>query len=82
MITRVRKPADELAPISPDLLYPLPALQRISGMGEAALRSARRSGLQVRYSGGRCYVYGRHYIEFILSQPTEKSGGTDAVSKD
>jgi hypothetical protein len=34
-------------------------------MGSAALRTARRQGLTVKYAGGRGYVLGRDFIGYI-----------------
>lgn len=54
-----------LGPIEPHILYPLEDLKARSGMGAVAMRTARRAGLVVKYAGGRGYVLGRDFIEYI-----------------
>lgn len=54
-----------LGPVEPHVLYPLPDLQARTGLGNAAMRTARRAGLVVKYAGGRGYVLGRDFIEYI-----------------
>jgi len=54
-----------LGPIEPHILYPLEDLKARSGMGSAAMRTARRQGLTVKYAGGRGYILGRHFIEYV-----------------
>jgi len=51
--------------ISADQLYTLEQFKRVSGLGVHALRVARRSGLTVKRCGGRGYVLGRDFIEFL-----------------
>lgn len=51
--------------ISADELYTLPELRRRTGLGVAALRTARRAGLDVRYIGGRGFVAGQDWIEYV-----------------
>lgn len=51
--------------IEPQVLYTLPELMARSGMGKAALRTARQAGLKVRYAGGRGYVKGSDFISYI-----------------
>lgn len=55
-----------LGPIEPQVLYPLAELQARSGLGAAAMRTARRQGLAVRYFGGRAFLFGQHFIEHVL----------------
>jgi len=61
--TVIQGPA--VGPIEPHILYPLPDLQARSGLGPAALRTARRQGLQVKYVCGRGYIFGRHFIQWV-----------------
>ena len=49
-------------------LYTLEELKRRLGIGDGALRVARRSGLVVRYAHRLGYVYGRDWIDYILSR--------------
>jgi len=48
-----------------DSLYTLEELSRRLGLGTAALRTARRSGLVVRRIGRRSYVLGRDLIDYV-----------------
>lgn len=54
-----------LGPIVPGVLYPLDHLKARSGLGSAALRTARRTGLKVRYAAGRGYILGRDFILWV-----------------
>lgn len=46
-------------------LYTLDEIKRRLGLGDWALRTARRRGLVVRRIGTRGYVLGKDMIEFI-----------------
>ena len=50
--------------IRADTLYALPTFMLKSGLGQAAMRTARRNGLRVRRIGRRAYVLGqgRHRV--------------------
>lgn len=48
-----------------DATYPLQEFQRVSGLGEAALRQARRQGLVVTAIGRRRFVRGADFYEFV-----------------
>ncbi len=50
------------------MVYPLPVFEQMTGLGKAALRSARRAGLMVRYVSGRGWVLGRDWIDFVVEQ--------------
>lgn len=65
--------------INPDELYTLKAFTRRLGIHEATLRSARRGGLRVYYVHKHAYVYGRDWIEYVLSSQGRRSG--EPVSK-
>jgi hypothetical protein len=52
-------------PIDSRLLYPLPALMRITGLRVGAIRQLRRDGLPVRYVAGRAFVHGRDFARFV-----------------
>lgn len=51
--------------IDPDLTYRLDALKTVAGLGECAVRTARKKGLRIRYCGGRGFVRGRDLVEYI-----------------
>ena len=48
-----------------DATYTLGEFQRISGLGEAALRKARRQGLVVSRVGRRGFVTGRDFQDYL-----------------
>lgn len=57
--------AQTLGPIESGTVYPLPDFKARSGLGTAALRTARRDGLVVKYIGGRAYIRGEDFLSFI-----------------
>lgn len=57
-------PADRC--ILPEALYTLAALSVRTGLGTFALRSARREGLRVFRVGGRAFVRGADFIEYVV----------------
>ena len=59
----------ELAPIEDGATYPLDEFSRRSGLGRHALRQARRQGLPVRRLGGRAYIRGQDFNQFLASLP-------------
>jgi hypothetical protein len=63
-----------LGPIDPDRLYPLEVFAKITGLGRAALRTARHAGLVVRYVGGRGWVLGQDWIEYAMQHGRESAG--------
>ncbi len=66
------RPSAALGPIHPHALYPLAELAVRSGLGKAALRTARQSGLVVRYVGGRAKVLGSEFHAYVEKAPTSK----------
>jgi len=54
-----------LGMILSDATYTLGEFQRISGLGEAALRKARRQGLVVIRVGRRGFVKGRDFQDYL-----------------
>jgi hypothetical protein len=65
-----------LGVILADACYPLPEFQRLSGLGEAALRQARRQGLVVTAIGRRRFVRGADFHAFIGSRPRADRGAS------
>ncbi len=45
--------------------YGLAELQKRTGLGKAAMRTARRKGLQVRYVAGRAFVRGEDWLSYV-----------------
>ena len=65
MKTSIGFSANSLGAIQAEAIYPLPEFQRLTGLGEAAMRKARRRGLVVTSIGRRRYVRGKDFYEFI-----------------
>jgi hypothetical protein len=74
----VHRIAPTLGVILADATYPLPEFQRLSGLGEAALRQARRQGLVVTAIGRRRFVRGADFHAFIGSKARAKQQGASA----
>ncbi|EDL58368.1 hypothetical protein [Gimesia maris] len=53
--------------IEPDTLYSLDQFKQVSGMGNWALREARKAGLKMLKIGNRKYVKGQSFIDFLES---------------
>jgi hypothetical protein len=52
--------------IIPERLYSFQAFEKLTGIGRAGLREARRNGLDVKYFGRSGYILGQTIIDFIL----------------
>jgi len=52
--------------IEKGVVYPLAAFKAITGMGEQALRDARREGLRVIYHSRTAYVAGDDFFDWIM----------------
>lgn len=53
--------------IIPERLYTFQAFEKLTGIGRAGLREARKQGLEVKYFGRQGYVLGKTIIDFILT---------------
>lgn len=53
--------------IEPQTLYSLEEFKQVSGMGNWALREARKAGLKMLKIGNRKYVKGQSFIDFLES---------------
>ena len=62
------KPRDGSGFIAGDELYTLREFQRRLGMGERALRTARRRGLPVHKIGRKKYVIGAEVIDWLKAK--------------
>jgi hypothetical protein len=71
-----RPKASSLGVILSDATYPLAEFQKLSGLGEAALRQARRQGLVVTAIGRRRFVRGADFYEFIGRRGVKSSHKT------
>ena len=54
-------------PIEPGVIYALPLFKQITGFGTHAMRTARRQGLKVRRLGGRVFVMGSDFLDYVES---------------
>jgi hypothetical protein len=63
-------PNSDTRAISRDTAYPLADFGRLAGMNKAAIRSARRGGLAVRYVGNKPFVLGSDWLDWLATRPT------------
>lgn len=61
MAAATQKPGE----IRADSIYTLHELGERTGLGQAALRVARRNGLPIKRIGRRAYVLGKDLIEYV-----------------
>lgn len=57
-----------------DAVYALADFRRRTGLGAWALRQARRNGLRVRKCGGRSFVIGADWLEYLRAQAPSQDG--------
>ncbi len=62
-----------LRPIRADEVLPLECFMRASGLGRAALREARRSGLIVRRVHNRGFIIGSDWLDYLRTSSTSDS---------
>jgi len=60
-------PTAKAGEIRADAIYTLEEIRQRTGLGHAALRTARRNGLAVKRIGRRGYVLGRDLIQYFES---------------
>jgi hypothetical protein len=58
---------DTIQPIDSQQTYPLEAFMRASGLGRHSMRAARRLGLRVIRIGGRAFVRGADFAQFLTT---------------
>jgi hypothetical protein len=79
MPTSTARPSPaSLGAIHAEAVYPLPEFQRLTGLGEAAMREARRKGLVITAIGRRRYVRGADFYEHVgrlAGRPLADRGG-------
>lgn len=65
-----------LGAIHAEAIYPLPEFQRLTGLGESAMREARRRGLVITTIGRRRYVRGADFCDHVgrLAGCSKKGG--------
>lgn len=54
--------------IEPNVLYRLEELKKRSGLGDWAMRTARKNGLKVIRKAGKAFVFGGDFIEYMRRQ--------------
>jgi hypothetical protein len=54
--------------LDPDLLYPLDEFIALTRLKRTALRTARQNGLNIRYVGGRGFVLGRDFQDYVAKR--------------
>jgi hypothetical protein len=72
-----RPQASSLGVILSEATYPLAEFQKLSGLGEAALRMARRHGLVITAIGRRRFVRGVDFSEFVGLLAARKAAKPD-----
>ena len=65
--------------IAKDRSYSLDDFKDRTGLGNAGLRNARRSGLKVRYAHNRGFVLGADWIQYLEDQTTVPPGPAEGV---
>jgi hypothetical protein len=63
---------DQLGTIEDNKTYPMTVFMKTAGIGKHALAQLRKQGLRVIKTGGRAFVRGRDFSEF-LGELNEKS---------
>jgi len=49
----------------PNCAYPISTFKLVSGLGDRALREARRAGLKVTYLHGRAFIRGADFLRYL-----------------
>ena len=62
--------------VEPHVLYHLSEFQSRLGWGKHAMRTARRKGLKVIDMGGRRYVHGRDFFDYLETIRKEATPAT------
>ena len=65
--------------IAKDRSYSLDDFKERTGLGDAGLRHARRSGLKVRYAHNRGFVLGADWLTYLGDQSTVPPGPAEGV---
>jgi hypothetical protein len=61
-------------PIERGQIYRLDHFKEASGLGFHAMRTARAQGLRVRYLGGKAFVLGDDFLDYVLSLDEHENG--------
>lgn len=60
--------------IRADAVYSWPEFSQRTGLKRAAFQKARQMGLRVSYVGGRLFIVGRSWLEFVESRKDDDGG--------
>lgn len=71
--------SDALGEIRPDILYRYDRIKEAAGLGDHAMRQAKRRGLKIIALHGRQFIFGRDFIEYALS-PSNGNGHSESVT--
>jgi len=74
MCPRESSSRGELGVVLSDATYQLREFQRITGLGDSALRAARRKGLTVRRVGRLSFVRGQDFHHYLQNLPDSGRG--------
>lgn len=66
MVTVTIETAD--GEIRPEVLYELALLKKRAGLGDGAIRTARKSGMRVIRRAGRNWILGSDFIRYLSQQ--------------
>jgi len=64
--------------IAIDAVYTIAEFKLRAGVGDTWIRKARRAGLRVFYTGGRAFVLGRDFIDFLERSAADEFRPADA----
>lgn len=67
--------AENLRAIQAGVSYPQSTFSSITGLQKAALRTARRKGLRVRYVGSRAFILGDDWLRFVAEHGDDEHRG-------
>ena len=65
-----------LAPIKADEIYPIETFRSRTGLGVWAIRQMRRAGLRTHRVGGRCFILGTDFRNFLSREEETKEEET------
>lgn len=62
----------QLSSIDPEKLYAISEISALTGLKKAALRTARRNGLRIRYFSRFAYVQGKDLIDYVIENSRDE----------
>jgi len=71
---RQKTDPNQLGTIEDGVTYPLTVFQRTAGIGKHALSQLRKQGLKVIRTGGRAFVRGKDFSDFLNTLRAEDGG--------